>query len=138
MRGAVLGVSHLLLALRPLDALHVSKHRLLLDESAAKAVGVEGAEVEAGEGDKLPSEAKLSEVLAEGVDLLVGHAARVPVEGGGEVVGEVGLLAWAVDSLDTLGELHGVGKLRIATHTAPRYIYMLRTQGCISIDAAAG
>ena len=110
-------VSHLLLALRPLDAFHVSEHRLLLDECAAKAVGVERAEVEASKGDKLPSEAELSEVLAEGVDLLVGHAACVPVKRGGEVVGEVGLLSWAVDSLDTLGELHGVGKLRSATHT---------------------
>mmetsp|Transcript_7841 Transcript_7841/g.20120 ORF Transcript_7841/g.20120 Transcript_7841/m.20120 type:complete len:228 (-) Transcript_7841:980-1663(-) len=64
--------------------------------------------MESCECHKLPDEAELAEVLAERVDLGVAHPARVPVEGGGEVVGEEGLLAGAVDPLAPLGELLGV------------------------------
>ena len=44
--------------------------------------------METGQGDELPAVSETSQVVVEGRELYVRHARRVPVEGGGEVVGE--------------------------------------------------
>mmetsp|Transcript_5502 Transcript_5502/g.8752 ORF Transcript_5502/g.8752 Transcript_5502/m.8752 type:complete len:489 (+) Transcript_5502:256-1722(+) len=99
-----------LFPLRALDALDVSKHGLLLNESSAQAVGIQSGQVESSKSDELPCEAQLSKILAEGVHLLVGHAASVPVEGRRKVVGQVRLLSRAVDTLHTSCEALGILK----------------------------
>mmetsp|Transcript_70195 Transcript_70195/g.106202 ORF Transcript_70195/g.106202 Transcript_70195/m.106202 type:complete len:552 (-) Transcript_70195:293-1948(-) len=104
---------HALLALRALDALDVAEHRLLLDERAAEAVGVECRQVEPGERHKLPGEAQLPEVLAEGVHLLVCHPGRVPVERRRQVVRQQRLLAGAVHPLAPLRQPLRVRKDRL-------------------------
>ena len=97
-----------LLALRPLDALNVSEHRLLVDEGAAEAVGIERRQVEARQGHELPGEAELAEVLAEGMHLRVRHARGIPVEGRRQVVSQVRLLARAIHALHAIGKAPGV------------------------------
>mmetsp|Transcript_35334 Transcript_35334/g.80253 ORF Transcript_35334/g.80253 Transcript_35334/m.80253 type:complete len:443 (-) Transcript_35334:520-1848(-) len=78
---------HPALALPALDELHVGR-RAALRVVPREEVDAERVAVEAREGDELPAEAHLGKVPDEGLHLRVGHAGRVPVEGGAEVVGQ--------------------------------------------------
>mmetsp|Transcript_92592 Transcript_92592/g.267361 ORF Transcript_92592/g.267361 Transcript_92592/m.267361 type:complete len:284 (+) Transcript_92592:66-917(+) len=78
---------HTELALLALDELHIRRHPALRVVSGEE-VDAKRITMEAGQGDKLPTEAQLREIPNEALHLLVLHARGVPIEGRAEVVGQ--------------------------------------------------
>mmetsp|Transcript_7003 Transcript_7003/g.22984 ORF Transcript_7003/g.22984 Transcript_7003/m.22984 type:complete len:422 (+) Transcript_7003:333-1598(+) len=110
------------LALGALDHVDVGVHAAL-GVALDKLVGDEPVGVEAGQGDELPDEAAAAKLAGEGLHLVLGHAGRVPVERGRQVVRQHLARVGRVDAgrklvglrQDGLGRLHpqqvGVGRV---------------------------
>lgn len=89
--------------LLPLDVLHEGKHALLL-EVTRENLRDKRVHMETREGNELPAVAHGGQVRDEVLNVLLRHLLGVPVEAGGEVVGEEDV---RLDRVDAICELLG-------------------------------
>eukprot|EP01084_Bolivina_argentea_P276482 471760_1 len=89
-----------ILALLALDVLDVAQHAVLR-EAAGQHLSAKAIQMEPGQGDELEHKPVGTELVAEVLDLVIGHPGSVPVERGRQVVCHEGL---GVGRLHALGE----------------------------------